>query len=393
MTNIVDRRKTNKSKSADNRKKFIDRYKDQLKKSVNDIGSDKGLKDFFDKDNVKVKRKTISEPTFQHDRDSGKSDTVHPGNRQYQKGDQVKKPSGGNGEGRGGSDDGEGEDEFGFTLTKEEFLDLYFEGMELPNFVKKSVKESLEFKMKRAGYVKEGIPARLDIRKTFEQAMARKIASKERMEEEGRKPRYLDDEDLRYKYYTEEPFPVKHCVMFCVMDVSGSMEEFEKSLSKKFFLLLYLFLHKTYESIELRFIRHHTDAKEVDEHSFFNDRDTGGTVVSRAFDLVNDIIDDQYDLSTTNIYVAQASDGDNFSHDNSRLLECIQDELLHKVQYLAYCEVRNKQYDGYMKVRNGEVTTEVMDVYKQIESEKCAATRVYEEADIYKALKELFTND
>ncbi|NJM55573.1 MAG: YeaH/YhbH family protein, partial [Verrucomicrobiae bacterium] len=127
---------------------------------------------------------------------------------------------------------------------------------------------------------------------------------------------FIDTFDLRYANRVKQPQPTTQAVMFCIMDVSGSMDRARKDLAKRFFTLLYLFLKRNYEKIEVVFIRHHTVAKEVDEQEFFYSRETGGTVVSSALQLMGEIITERYPISSWNIYAAQASDGDNWHHDS-----------------------------------------------------------------------------
>src|SRR3989338_6106597 len=127
--------------------------------------------------------------------------------------------------------------------------------------------------------------------------------------------------------------------MFCVMDVSGSMDEAKKEIAKRFFILLYLFLTKNYETIELVFIRHHTTAKEVNEKEFFYSRETGGTVVSSALELMRDIILYRYSSADWNIYGAQASDGDNWNNDSPRCADILMRDIMPYVQYFAYVEI------------------------------------------------------
>src|SRR5690606_3542262 len=140
-------------------------------------------------------------------------------------------------------------------------------------------------------------------------------------------------------------------VMFCVMDVSGSMDEQRKELSKRFFILLYLFLTRHYEHIELVFIRHHTQAQEVTEDEFFHATETGGTVVSSALVLLDQIITERYTSGEWNLYVAQASDGDNWHHDSSRCRELLEQEIPPQVRYIAYVQVAETEqnlWDEYM---------------------------------------------
>ena len=104
--------------------------------------------------------------------------------------------------------------------------------------------------------------------------------------------------------------------MFCLMDVSGSMDQGHQGDGQAFYILLYLFLSRTYKNVEVVYIRHHTQAKEVDEHEFFYSQETGGTIVSSALKMMNDIINERYPANQWNIYAAQASDGDNWADDS-----------------------------------------------------------------------------
>lgn len=326
---MIDRR-SNKKKSVGNRQRFIKRYKKHIKRNIQDNVSDKSITDAMDDRKVTIPDDDVSEPSFQHDGSRGRGKHVMTGNKTMKKGDRVDQPPEDDGTGPQGADNGDGFDEFSFTLTKEEFMEIYFSDMHLPDFIKEKLKGSTKEKWKRHGYSKDGVPARLDLPKTLKQALARRIATKS--------DRYLDNVDMRYKYFVKQPFPVKHAVMFCLMDVSYSMGDIEKDLAKRFFILLYLFLEKNYDNIDVRFVRHTQDAKEVDEHNFFYGTETGGTVVSSGLKLINDVIDDEYDLSATNIYLSQVSDGDNFGYDTEPCLAEVE-KLLTKVQYFTYIQV------------------------------------------------------
>lgn len=373
---IIDRR-SGKKKSVVNRQRFIKRYKKFIKEKVSDKTADKSITDIADNTEVTISKRDMSEPSFKHDASRGKGKHVLTGNKTLQKGDRIDHNSKEVQE-SGAGDSGEGFDEFTFTLTKDEFLDLYFSDMELPAFIKESLKGSDKMKWKRHGYSREGIPPRLDVMKSLKQALARRIATGSEQ--------YIDNIDLRYKYFTKQPFPVKEAVMFCLMDVSYSMGEKEKDLAKRFFLLLYLFLEKNYEKITLRFIRHTQDADEVDEHEFFHGTKTGGTVVSSGLRKVSDIIDEEYDLSTTNIYLAQASDGDNFLHDTNTAVETAQD-LLSKLQYFVYIEI-----DIYGQYKNRD---SLRTVYQDLEQQhkNINTATVGKPEDVYPALRDLFGGD
>ena len=366
MANIIDRRNSS-GKSAENRQRFLKKYKTHIRGKVEDIANEKGITDIFKDRKVKIRNDDISEPNFQHDHTRGNHKYVHTGNKHMEKGYKIHSNRANTGQKAG--EKGDAFDEFTFTLTKEEFLDLYFSDMELPDFIKESLKGSTKTKWQRSGYTKTGVPARLDLKKTLKQSIARRKATGSKM--------YLTDTDLRYRHFSKKKFPVLHATMFLLMDVSGSMDEQLKMLAKKFFLLLHIFLHKTYENVELRFIRHAETAEEVYEHEFFYGRQAGGTMVSSGLKLINNIIDTEIDSTTTNVYVAQASDGDNFFIDN-KPTEIELQELLTKVQYMAYVQLNNDNADS------------LFTLYEQTKSKNFSCTRVNEDRDIYPALRGLF---
>jgi uncharacterized sporulation protein YeaH/YhbH (DUF444 family) len=169
---------------------------------------------------------------------------------------------------------------------------------------------------------------------------------------------WLDPFDLRYRNRVREPMPTSKAVMFCLMDVSGSMDEARKDLAKRFFILLYLFLSRHYEKTEVIFIRHHTQAAEVNEDEFFHATESGGTVVSSALTLMHEIIRERYSGSEWNIYGAQASDGDNWQQDSSKCRELLESKLLPACRYFAYVQVADEDqnlWEEYTRVRDGNV--------------------------------------
>lgn len=377
---IVDRRKAGKNKSVGNRQKFLKRYKSRIKRSVEDLASDKGITDVLNERKVTIDHDEIDEPNFNFNMNTGKRDVIFTGNKNLQKGDRIQRPPSSEEDGTEGSEDGEGLDDFTFTLTKAEFLDLYFSDMKLPDFIKQSLKGSNKYKLKRTGYSKDGIPPRLDLVKTLKQALARRIATNSE--------RYLDDIDLRYKHFTKQPFPIIHATMILLMDVSGSMGEFEKNLAKKFFLLLYLFLNKVYKNVDIIFISHTQDAEEVTEQEFFYGTKTGGTIVSSGLQKVNDIIDERIDLATTNVYISQASDGDTWGGDDDAIVT-LMEQLLQKVQYFAYIQTEERDR---RELKERHKSRDVMKMYKELEPvyRNLRAEHVSEESDVFPVLRRLF---
>ena len=377
MANIIDRRKnTTTSKNVSNRQRFIRRAKDQIKKAVYDNIQSKKIDSIGKDDKVRIPVKDLSEPSFRHASNEGSRDSVYNGNKDFMPGDSVKKPDNGQGRGSKATDDGSGEDEFVFELNRDEFLDIFFEDLELPDMIKESLKDTKKVTYQRAGYTNVGSPSNLDVRKTASKALARRISLNRPDKEELSKieneiseleknldttslPRllelrdilaalkkkmitvpWIDPIDVRYRNFLPVPKPITQAVVFCIMDISGSMGQHEKDIAKRFFLLLYFFLQRKYEKIDIVFISHTQDAKEVSEDEFFNSRENGGTIVSSALQLTSDIIKERYPLQDWNVYCAQASDGDNFYNDSVKCVKVLEDDLLPKVQYMAYLEVR-----------------------------------------------------
>lgn len=374
MLNIIDRRYDSKNKSAVNRQRFFRRFKGQIRKAVSDAISGRSITDIDNGESVSIPAKDLSEPQFAQDR-RGRWESIYAGNDQFSTGDEVPRPLGGQGKGRGSAGDGgETQDDFVFQLSREEFLNVFFDDLALPNLVKTQLARITEHKSVRAGFTSSGVPANISVIRSLRGALGRRIAlgtphleqlaKLETELEELRKTRGEDDEDvvrlreeirhlrakieaipfidsfdLRFHHRVKQPKPTTQAVMFCLMDVSGSMDEEKKQIAKRFFMLLYLFLTRTYEHIELVFIRHHTVAKEVAEEDFFHSRESGGTVVSSALRLMHEVMLERYQTGAWNIYGAQASDGDNWENDSPVCRELLMDSIMPLVQYFAYIEI------------------------------------------------------
>lgn len=381
MSFLIDRRANAKNKNMVNRRRFMDRYRKHIRRAVKEAVDTRSITDMERGEEVTIPAGDISEPVFQHG-GGGKRTVVHPGNREFVAGDRVPRPDGGQGSGVGegqASNQGAGEDEFVFQLTSAEFIEYLFEDLELPNLTKQQMKGTRSVRYEHAGYSADGVPARLSVQRTMRAAKMRHIAlnAKRKREREalrqallaaqhagdevtlrriGRalaeveksisRVAFLDDTDLRYKLQTAKPVPTSQAVMFCLMDVSGSMDQATKEIAKRFYLLLYMFLQRQYEHTEIVFIRHHTVAREVDEHEFFYSRETGGTVVSTALKLMAEVIEARYSPEEWNIYGAQASDGDNWNDDSPLCGQILEKTLLPAAQYFAYVEITNRQHQA-----------------------------------------------
>src|SRR6201996_8013064 len=363
---IVDRRLNPGSKSLENRQRFLRRAKALVQGAVKKSSQDRDIKDVLEGGEVSIPLDGMSEPRFH--REGGTRDMVLPGNKKFVEGDRLPR-SGGEGRGRG-SDPGEGdsEDAFRFVLSRDEFVDLFLDDLELPDLAKRKLAKAEGEGIHRAGYATSGSPANISVSRTVRLAMARRVALRRPRpeqiaeleaqlvdcDEEGRvallaeidalkaKVRripFIDPIDIRYRRFETLPKPVAQAVMFCLMDVSGSMTEHMKDLAKRFYMLLYVFLKRRYRHVEIVFIRHTDRAEEVDEETFFHGPASGGTLVSSALQAMHDIVRSRFRPSDWNIYAAQASDGDNSSSDGEVAGRLLTEMILPVSQFFAYLEV------------------------------------------------------
>ena len=380
MAQIIDRRKSPQGKSIINRQRFLTRYKKQLKERIAGMLGDIKIRDTSQEKTINIKHDPTLEPHFKYKVMSGKTTMILQQNRHYTKGDKVRLLyqllAGMSFDGED-SDEGILNDEFEFILSKEEFLHLLFEDMELPNQEKKTLFKTKTLEWKSKGYKKQGAINQLAIKKTFEMSFARRKATK-------KEDPFICEEDLRYRNKVRESEYTSKCVMFCVLDVSGSMDEYLKGLSKKFFILLDLFLQSKYDTVDIIFIRHHNKAVEVKEKVFFYGTETGGTEFLPAFQLVDAIIKKRYNPKEWNIYIAQSSDGDVlWARDAIDTNAFLKSKIFPIIQYMVYIQVG---YPGDDLLQGS-----LYDYYQSFIDEKFFRSRVVrKDRHVYLALKKLF---
>ena len=443
---IIDRT-LNGKRSSGNRSKFIRRVRKNIKSQVDkqiaegnidDLVSGKGKK-------VTVPKKNLSQPTFKHGK-GGKREFVHTGNKEFVEGDRIQRPpEGEGGPGGGASKDGQGEDSFEFTLTHDEFLDMFFHDCELPDLRETVIAKTDKYSLKRAGFATDGPMSQLNLERTMRMSKGRRIGlfrkkKKKELEElilkeasllydiaelEAKEVPYtdlslirlkkelevvqkritvlrrklkavpfIDDVDLRFNHYIKQPVPIAQAVMFCLMDVSGSMTQWHKEMAKRYFMLLYLFLNRNYERVEVVWIRHHTIAKLVDEKEFFHSRETGGTLVSTALDMMTQVVEQggtdssgkkvgPFSPAEWNIYASQVSDGDNWQEDTHVALDLLKRKILPITQYYTYIEIEKS---------NGMRMTDLWPKYESISKQhnNFQMRRVTDASDIYPVFQQLF---
>jgi uncharacterized sporulation protein YeaH/YhbH (DUF444 family) len=420
---IIDRRLNPGGKSLANRQRFLRRAKAQIQRAVRQTAGDRDITDLERGGEVSIPADGVREPSFRRSGEGGVHDHILPGNKRFVEGDAIDRPPGGSG-GAAGGDSGEGEDDFRFVLTRDEFLDLFLDDLELPDLAKRRVATVETQGLRRAGYTVTGSPVNLALLRSMRNALSRRIAMRrpksedllrlqeeiDRLEEqEGPSERlialqleleqlqlrtkrfpYIDPIDLRYRRFEPVAKPVAQAVMFCLMDVSGSMTEHMKDLAKRFYMLLYIFLTRRYKHVEIVFIRHTHEAKEVDEETFFNSPETGGTVVSSALREMQRIVEERYSPDAWNIYAAQASDGDNSPNDGATSATLLRDVILPVCQYYAYLEVgsdSDRMQTGFINHK-----TSLWQTYEtlQVEGANLAMRKVNHRREIYPVFRELF---
>lgn len=425
--NIIDRRLNPGGKNLSNRQRFLRKATEQLKKSVKDGLLDRSITSSDDQ-NVHVPSDGIYEPSFRNDSGTGSKEYILPGNTDMMPGDLIEKPRGGaGGGGSAGSDSGEGEDNFQFQISKDEFNSILFDGLELPDLIKKNDKRSESYVRVRAGFTNSGNPATLDLEHSMIRSLGRRIALKnpklkkiKKLEEEllmisekinlteddkiriaeieadlktlHRKVdaiSYLDPIDLRYKNFDKKIVPKHQAVMFCIMDVSGSMGEHEKDLAKRFYLLLYLFLSYKYQKVDIVYIRHHSTATECDENQFFYSKETGGTIVSEGFSTMQAILQERYAIDEWNVYVGACSDGDNFEYDNPVLSAMLSTYILPNVQSFSYLQVASEY--GF---QNSDDTQGLWKVYSDLSAkfQNIQMRKVSDPKHVYSIFRGFFEN-
>lgn len=421
MTSVIVDRRSQKGKSTANRQRVLKRLEGALKAQVDKLVARHKLEDTDKAVEVTIERKDVTEPSFSLDQVSGASGRIIPGNDQYRVGDKIARDPG-QGAGRGGGQgsgegDSEEEDSFRFALSREEYLSLLFDELELPPLVKKDLLEIDETRFRRGGVVRYGNPGSVCVTRTFKASIGRRVAAEAQNEEaleaaeaalvvarasgvqalveaaelelvevrqRGVDIPFLDPVDLRHRSLIEIQSPCTAAVMFCLMDVSSSMDETRKDLAKRFFTLLYLFLTRKYKKVDLVFIRHTDQAQEVDEDTFFHGTQAGSTKVLSALAKMNEIIAARFPASHYNIFGAQASDGDSFGGDSTESSAYLLSQLLPSARYFVYAEVGDRPAHG---------STNLWAAYRAIVSDHFNMATVSARNEVYPALAKLFQKE
>lgn len=439
---FVDRRKTGRGRSLNNRQKLLRRIKESIRNSkpedidaagVQGAGSQSSAQRNLNNP-IKVMREVLAEPNFNYSPHMGEREVVVIGNDRWLKGDDF--PLQGDDEDEEGSTGGpgeDGEDDFVVNISLGEFFDVFFEDCALPDLQENHERVLPTATMKPAGFQRNGIPGQLSVIRSYKNSLGRRLAvtradreELEQLEKEhasiekcfkdiewtdpfgaaGQRLMVIEEriaelkqkissaplfEDVDLRYRKTEKVQVKSAdaVFIMVMDVSGSMGEDKKRIARKFFSLQYSFIKRKYPNTDLIFIAHTENPYELSEEEFFSTQLSGGTVVSPALALASKIASERYDPAQSNIYLSYASDGDNWDLDNEQVRQEIEENgLLAKLRHMVYAQVGHSYAAGFSFSGLSSLQTTMKSISNR--NKKLNTTAIATEEEVFKSFKNIY---
>src|SRR5690606_7154383 len=297
------------------------------------------------------------------------------------------------GQGPGGPGHQAGVDYYETDVTLEELVDIMFEDLDLPNMERKHLREiQVEATRKRKGFRKVGVRTHLDKRRTAIARIRRAIAARPspaaRLEPgapgegTGRFPFHRDD--LKYRRLVRDVRPQSNAVVLCIMDTSGSMDTMKKYLARSFFFLLYRFVKTRYNHVEVVFIAHDAQAREVSEEEFFTKGESGGTMISSGYNKALEIVQARYHPTHWNIYAFHCSDGDNWGEDNEAALKSAR-ELCAICNLFGYGEIK--------PLNSGSYGNSLLELFDRIQAPNFLSTVIESKNDIWPSFKEFLAHE
>jgi|DewCreStandDraft_5_1066085.scaffolds.fasta_scaffold00142_71 sporulation protein YhbH len=356
--------------------RHAEKVREAIKQNLADIVSEESIITSDGARVVKVPIRSLELPHFRYDFRKGRH--VGQGTGDSKVGDVLAREgaqAGGPGKGKGAGDQ-PGIDYYEAEITIDELAALIFEDLGLPNLQQKRA-ETISTRTIRFDEVRRtGIMSNLDKRRTILENIKRNALA-------GR-PVFggLKNEDLRFRTWNEELRQETNAVIIAMRDVSGSMGEFEKYITRSFYFWMVRFLRQKYNNVKIVFITHHTEAKEVDEDTFFRLGESGGTRVSSAYKLALEIIKDRFEPSAWNIYPFHFSDGDNWGDSDNRLCVELVKQLLEVSNIFGYGEIQEHGYSSH---------STLMSAFSTITDPRFVSVVIRDKRDVYPALKKFFS--
>ena len=350
-----------------------EKIREAVKKNLGEIVSEESIILSDGKKTVRVPIRSLEEYNFRYD--FGRQQHAGQGNGKSKVGDVVaQEPGKGRGKGKGDAGKEAGYDYYEAEITMEELAAMIFEDLNLPNLEQKRQQEMETESVRFTDVRKKGPMANLDKKRTIMENMKRNAAKGEA------KFKDIKSEDLRFKVWEPTIKYQSNAVVMAMMDVSGSMGEFEKYIARSFYFWMVRFLRTKYNNVQIVFISHHTEAKEVTEEEFFHKGESGGTQVSSAYELALQIIKERYNPSDWNIYPFHFSDGDNLPWDNDRCVQLV-NKLMEQCNIFGYGEIREGHYRS---------PSTLMSAYNKINDKKFVAVTISDKKEVYPALRKFF---
>lgn len=378
-------------RSAGDRKRHREKLRRSIRENIADVIAEESIIG-RDRDRViKVPIRGVKEYRFVYGDNAG---GVGTGDGNTEPGQVVgtARGKGDRGQGPAGSDPGL--DYYETEITLDELIDIMFEDLELPDLERKILKQATADRIaKRQGYRKAGIRVHLDRRRTVKAKLRRKIAAGVPLTNLTEEPEPEDDglikfpfrkEDLTYKRLVLDEREESNAVVVCIMDTSGSMDRLKKYLARSFFFLLYQFLCTKYKSVEIVFIAHHTQAKEVTEEEFFHKGESGGTLISSGYKKALDVVRERYHPEHWNVYAFHCSDGDNFESDNEEALKAAR-ELCATCNLFGYGEIKPMGSHYY--------ESSMLERFRRLDDENFQSVLIERREDIWPSFKAFLSRD
>jgi sporulation protein YhbH len=372
-------------RSAGDRQRHRQKVREAVRENIADLIAEESIIGKNKDKIIKVPIRGVKEYRFIYGENSS---GVGQGDGNSEKGQVIGKTDGtGHGQGEDKAGDQPGVDYYETDVTLEELVEIMFEDLELPDMERKILREVMSDRIsKRKGFRKAGIRIRLDKKRTAKSRIKRRLAATKRdgdpADEEQRFP--FRKEDLIYRHLVEDVRPESNAAVLCIMDTSGSMDTLKKYLARSFFFLLYQFVSTKYRNVEIVFIAHHTEGKEVTEEEFFYKGESGGTFISSGYTKALEVIQARYHPSLWNLYAFHCSDGDNFDSDNPAALKAAQ-ELCELCNLFGYGEIKplgSRYYESSM-----------LNIFRRLEAENFQTVLIERKEDIWPSFKTFMSKE
>lgn len=361
-------------KGYQDQQRHKEKIKEAIKNNLSDLISEENIIMSDGKDVVKIPIRSLDEYKIRYDH--SKSKHVGQGSGDSKLGDVVARDGSKDGEGKGNkAGDQPGEDYFEAEVSIAEIEEVFFKELELPDLKQKDTKDVMTEDIAFNDIRKKGLMGNIDKKRTILTALKRN-ATRGKVEIAP-----IKQDDLRFKTWNDITIPESSAVVLAMMDTSGSMGKFEKYMARSFFFWMTRFLRSKYETVEIVFIAHHTQAKVVSEKDFFSKGESGGTICSSAYEKALELIQQKYSPSNYNLYPFHFSDGDNMYSDNKKCMKLVNEIM----------EVSN--LFGYGEVNKYNRNTTLMRSYKEIDNPKFRHYILQDKADIYHSMKAFFQKE